>query len=191
LWDLSRGEPAERAVLKTEPGSDEVLAFTFTPDCKALDIAGKTLSRWDLAGAQLKKQDLLEMEVSPGGGRVSWSVVFAPNGKALACDSSQWSIAASDEWVDLWDVTGEKPAQKLRVGPPGSLAFTPDSTVLACAGSQGELALWDLAKKAKARGWQLPASFRAAAFAPDGRHLALANVNGTVYILRVTAAPNP
>jgi hypothetical protein len=33
--------------------------------------------------------------------------------------------------------------------------------------------------------WQLPGGVAAVCFAPDGRHLAAANANGTVYILRL------
>src|SRR5206468_663019 len=37
--------------------------------------------------------------------------------------------------------------------------------------------------------WQFPAPVRGLAFAPDNRHLAIANGNGTIYVMRLAAVP--
>jgi WD40 repeat protein len=57
---------------------------------------------------------------------------------------------------------------------------------LATAGWEGRIILWDAATGQKRRDWQLPGIVGAIAFAPDGRHLAAVNANGTVYILRLS-----
>jgi WD40 repeat protein len=57
--------------------------------------------------------------------------------------------------------------------------------MLASAGHDGRIILWDVAKQAKVREWQMPGPVLAVGFAPDGRHLAAANGNGTVYVLRL------
>ena len=56
---------------------------------------------------------------------------------------------------------------------------------LASAGCDGRIILWDVAAGARRHEWQLPGWVKGVAFAPDGRHLAAANGNGTVYILRL------
>ena len=67
-----------------------------------------------------------------------------------------------------------------------SLAFAPDGATLASVGHDGRLILWDVVGQAKLREWTLLGGILAVDFAPDGRHLATANANGTVYILRLT-----
>lgn len=44
--------------------------------------------------------------------------------------------------------------------------------------------LWDTASGKKTREWQMPGA-HGLAFAPDGRHLAVASASSTVYILRL------
>ena len=70
-----------------------------------------------------------------------------------------------------------------------SVAFAPDGQTLASAGPTGRLMLWQTATGQKLREWQLPGTILRVEFTPDGRHLALGNANGTVYVLRLAAAP--
>ena len=65
------------------------------------------------------------------------------------------------------------------------MAFAPDGATLASAGLDGRLILWDVAQQSKVREWHLPGLVQAVGFAPDARHLAIANYNDTVYILRL------
>jgi WD40 repeat protein len=65
------------------------------------------------------------------------------------------------------------------------LEFAPDGKALVSSDYQGEMILWDVTAGDKRLAWQLPGTIQSAAFAPDGRHLATANVNGTVYVLRL------
>jgi WD40 repeat protein/serine/threonine protein kinase len=54
-----------------------------------------------------------------------------------------------------------------------SIAFSPDGTMIATAGRDGQLVLWD-GLTGKRLDWQLPDAIGAAvAFSPDGRHLAV------------------
>jgi WD40 repeat protein len=73
-----------------------------------------------------------------------------------------------------------------------SLAFAPDGQALVSAGCAPEresfgrcnVVMWD-ADGRKLREWAFPGVVCGVAFAPDGRHLATANSNGTVYVLRL------
>jgi WD40 repeat protein len=66
-----------------------------------------------------------------------------------------------------------------------AVAFSPAGKTVASADRHGRIVLWDVAAGDKLREWQLPGQVWDIAFAPDGRHLAAANGNGTVYILRL------
>jgi serine/threonine protein kinase/WD40 repeat protein len=50
---------------------------------------------------------------------------------------------------------------------------------------RGNLAVWDAATGTLQHRWSLPGPIHDTAFSPDGTHLATANANGTVYILRL------
>jgi WD40 repeat protein len=66
-----------------------------------------------------------------------------------------------------------------------SLAFSPDGGTLLSGDCAGHVILWGI-DGGKLREWKLPGSVWRAVFAPDGRHLATVNRNGTLYILRLT-----
>jgi WD40 repeat protein len=70
-----------------------------------------------------------------------------------------------------------------------SLAYSPDGQLLASAGLDGRVIVWEpAARKRKLQEWQLPGPVTQVTFAADGGHLATTNANGTVYILRLTAS---
>jgi hypothetical protein len=66
-----------------------------------------------------------------------------------------------------------------------TVAYAPGGSVLASTAEDRRVVLWDPVARAKRREWTLPGVVHDVAFAPDSRHLATANGNGTVYILRL------
>lgn len=179
LWDMGGAEPMQRAGIKGQ-STIGVLA----PDGKTLACgdANGTLRLWDVSGAEPKQRAVLLKENK----EKILSLAFSPDGKTLA--AGDWSAK-----IRLWNLDEPQPKeQAVLEGPQAatlSLAFAPDGKTLAC--SAYGVQLWDFAARTKLRGWQLPGQVGSVAFAPDGRHLATGNSNGTIYILRLAPAPEP
>jgi WD40 repeat protein len=68
-----------------------------------------------------------------------------------------------------------------------SLASSPDNKLLAASAIDGWVLVWDTATRTVVREWQLAGAVHGVTFAADSRHLALANGNGTAYLLRLAA----
>lgn len=83
------------------------------------------------------------------------------------------------------DVNAE-PVAKIKTGTGGKqqgLAVSPDSRRFAAFGSGRELAVFDAMSGQLVRRWRLPQQPLAATFTTDGKQLATANDDGTVYVL--------
>ena len=99
-------------------------------------------------------------------------------------------LAASGNTLKVWDLSQaagqEFIFEKWPGGPADSVAFSQDSRTIVTTthtDNQGFVEFWDIQKGVTCRAWTFPGPVRTAAFAPDDRHVATANGNGTVYIL--------
>jgi WD40 repeat protein/serine/threonine protein kinase len=113
-------------------------------------------------------------------------VAFSPDGKKFATavypDNSVmvWDAATGNELLTLPAEVGHADAHIYTV------AFAPDGLTLAASTTGGMVNLWDLTRSAPVRRTiTLPGDVRGITFTPDGRHLATANFNGTIYLLRL------
>jgi WD40 repeat protein len=108
---------------------------------------------------------------------------------ALSPDGRYAAAGDDDGFVRLWDLSGPapqpRPVPRWHQNRVAWLEFVPDGKTLVSTDYQCGMVLWDVAAGDRRREWQFPGRVQAAAFAPDGRHLATANVNGTVYVLRL------
>jgi WD40 repeat protein len=124
------------------------------------------------------------------GGRVRW-LGFHPDGRSLVVAGP-----LTDNTVFVWDLATRKQPRRL----PGHRsevltgAWCADGRLLITAGAiDGTVRLWDLSG-AEPRSKALPVIppnvpwVHGIALSPEGRHLAVCNPNGTVYVLRLAKA---
>jgi WD40 repeat protein len=96
--------------------------------------------------------------------------------------------------VRFWDLeSGKETTWPGHTGPVHGLAFSPTQPLMATGGEDGTVRLWNLTGAAPRTRVIGPGPFggavRSVAFTPDGRYLATANANGTVYLLRPGTPP--
>src|SRR5262249_39839761 len=141
LWNMPEGKAAH--VL---PAETTVRSLAMSPDGKLLAGGGEngTVQLWDVTAAK----PALKLT---GNGDYVLSLAFSADGKLLASGSYNnqvmlWEMPAGKK---LLDVTGRAPAApNTDPGPPNTvhaLAFSPDRTLLAAGGSDGQVHLFTTA----------------------------------------------
>jgi WD40 repeat protein/serine/threonine protein kinase len=113
---------------------------------------------------------------------------------AYSPDNSILASAGADGTVRLWDPATGKTLHTLKGHSSWvtSVSFRGDGRVLATSADDGTIRLWNPKLGTAGIVFHLapPGScIKQVVFSPGGRHLAAANANGTVYILRVSTAP--
>jgi WD40 repeat protein len=172
LWDVVSHRI--RRVLHGHVGMASRVAFS--PDGKWLASAGEVDQRirlWEVAsGWQVD-------EFRPEKPNRLTDVAFSPDGRSLA--------AAGSEHTEVWELATRQRRVPLRIGCV--LSFRPDGRVLAAGGwLDGSVRLWEVGTD-PARVQRLAlfpqGTLHKVAFTPEGRYLATANPDGTVYVLRL------
>lgn len=91
--------------------------------------------------------------------------------------------------IRRFDLSGEKPVQLnetvVHERPITSVSASPNGKFLAASDEGGRVVVWSAGMEKKLHEWTFPGPVHCVSFAPDGRHLALGNGDGTVYILRL------
>jgi WD40 repeat protein len=162
-----------------------ISSLAFSHDGKYL-VAGHLIGKdslriWDVSG------EFLDDKHIPGA-----------TARLIACSPTAPIVAFADDdgAIHVWNFGGKMVdklhklaghAKKDLTPPVKALAFSADGKLLASAGQDKRLCIWDVSKGDKVHEWHLLDEPRAAAFASDSRHLAVGNNDGTLYVLRLQA----
>src|SRR5262249_2745925 len=115
------------------------------------------------------------------------SAAFSPDGR-------RFLLPGLDGVLRRWDLDGG--AVKDLTPLPGYAADqgvcaapAPGGNSVAAGWADGRVVVWGLPSGKKLHEWHLPGPVHGVPFASDGRHLATANGNGTIYVLRLAPPP--
>jgi WD40 repeat protein len=181
LWERQDG--GEFLLKTTLPFADVHPSLKFSPDgqqlailCESMTPQGSGLQIWDL------RQNPPTMRSIPDGISASirgQSLDWSPDGNKL--------VGRASRDMRVWDVLTD-PARVVSLGPlPDYVRFSPDGQHILASGDRsvsvfGTLGLHPF------HTWQFPGSVLDVTYHPSGEFVAVANGNGTVYVLRVLEA---
>jgi WD40 repeat protein/serine/threonine protein kinase len=190
LWDIAGSEPQPGTVLRGHTGQvGAVVPFKSGERLATGGGVDQTVRIWDID----RKRELHQFLGLKGG--IVGPVAISPDGNQLvyASASAPVGMGLSSYVVHVWDLAAQPPKQLPSL--PGhtttvrAVAFAPDGKLLATADDDGRLILWEAATGKNLNDWKLSGAITSLAFAPDSRHLAVGNGNGTAYIMRLKPAP--
>jgi WD40 repeat protein len=187
LWDLDSGKQAAtlRQSAKTENGDsfNEVGAIAFSPDGKWLiggDVCGYTL--WEVATGKQKLKwrsgmnEPLSPAWSPDGKWIALPTMVKPG--LPAYESSPWGLGLVEA------AAGQaKMFVPIEIGYPRSARFSPDGKLVATAGHDCTVRVFDLAAQTNIFSDMVQTTMYAACFSPDGRYLVAGSSWGGVLLI--------
>lgn len=167
LWDMDAG--TQRTLLEGHNGQVESVAFS--PDDTMIVSGGfdSTLRLWDVESGET-------VATLPGHENTITSVAYSPDGRFIASGSR-----INNNMVILWDATTQEQLavlQGLTNFEIESLAFSPDSTLLAAAATDGAVHVWDTDSH---EAQDSLTGHLDIAFAPDGEHVVTAGATTQVW----------
>jgi WD40 repeat protein len=154
----------------------EVHCLAFSPDGElvALGDGGGSVRVWQVAKGERLGGDL------PAHTAIGDLIFLRDKERKLLVTGGQ------DGEVKVWDLMKrQQPLLKFQAhaGQITAFATNADGSRFATSGKDYVVKLWEAATGKELRRWSLNAPVSNLAYAPDGKHLATANANGTLYLL--------
>jgi RNA polymerase sigma factor (sigma-70 family) len=185
-WRLDGGRVEPMASFQ-DGSTQSVCSVAYSPDGNLVATGNwrEVVRLWDLRGPA--PQELIRWQGHRAPAR---KVAFSPDGRTVAsCDDAGvirlWDAETLAEGAELKSDAERRAVAIDSTTLGGGLDFSPDGTMLLASGLDGLVVLWDPKGARERHRWMLPGPVWNAVFAPDGRLIATANGNGTVYILRL------
>jgi WD40 repeat protein len=163
--DLQGDNTAELVVPASVP------SLAYTPNGKTIAAVHRAVALIDARRAKPRQSLMLTDFVQ--------CMAFSRDGTAVAAGDRKGVFR-------IWDVhTGESQARIDQGQAFQAVVFAANGQALFTADATARVVEWDRDLKKQLRAWDFPGPVAALALSADDRHLATANANGTVYILRL------
>jgi len=190
VWDVTSGE-----LIVTFPSGSEKTPRLWLFDGDALVSTHDVVS--DLGEPQVEIQMWHRSEAGFTKGK-SWTTPRSDTGCSIVVsdDGTLLAIQNRGRNIEVWEIRDDGARRQTNIeftDPQCFIAsFSPDGTLLSMktwgkfeGHPRDAVAVWDIAARQIVHTWPLPGSVSDAVFTSDSRHLVTANLNGTVYVLRI------
>ncbi|KAK4747148.1 hypothetical protein SAY87_026185 [Trapa incisa] len=167
LWDLNAGVSTRRFTGHTK----DVLSVAFSVDNRQIVSASRdrTIKLWNTLGE-------CKYTIQDGDAHTDWvsCVRFSPNTQQPTIVSASW-----DKTVKLWNLTNCKLRNTLadHSGYVNTVAVSPDGSLCASGGKDGDILLWDLAEGKKLYSLNAGSIIHSLCFSPNRYWLCAATEN--------------